>query len=47
MPEPACRWNLAPGLDQRGRVAPDHDMVIGQMRTNQDLAEALHPTHTN
>jgi hypothetical protein len=41
MPEPACRWNLAPGLDQRGRVAPDHDMVIGQMRTNRDLAEAL------
>jgi hypothetical protein len=21
----ACRWNLAPGLDQRGRVAPGHD----------------------
>jgi hypothetical protein len=24
-PEHACRWNLAPGLDHRGRVAPPHD----------------------
>jgi hypothetical protein len=26
MSEHAWRWNLAPGLDQRGRVAPDHDV---------------------
>jgi hypothetical protein len=26
MPEHACRWNLAPGLDQRGRVALGHDV---------------------
>jgi len=38
MPEPACRWNLALGLDQRGRVASDHDRIIGQMR---DLAGAM------
>jgi transposase InsO family protein len=25
MPEHACRWKLAPGLGQRGRVAPGHD----------------------
>jgi hypothetical protein len=43
-PEPGFRWNLAASLDQRGRVAPDHDMVIGQMRTNRDLAEALFAT---
>jgi hypothetical protein len=29
MPEYACRWNLAPGLDQRGRVAPGHDPGTG------------------
>jgi hypothetical protein len=33
--------NLAPGLDQRGCVTSDHDRVIGQTRTNRDLAEAL------
>jgi len=33
MSEHACRWNLAPGLDQRGRVAPGHD--VGH-RTNGD-----------
>jgi hypothetical protein len=26
MPDHACRWNLAPGLDQRGRAAPGHDV---------------------
>ncbi len=26
MSEHACRWNLTPGLDQRGRVAPAHDV---------------------
>jgi hypothetical protein len=26
MPEHACCWNLAPGMDQHGRVAPGHDV---------------------
>ena len=42
MPEHACRWNLAPGLDQRGRVAPGHDPGPSeQMGTNRNVAGAL------
>jgi TraM recognition site of TraD and TraG len=42
MPEHAFRWNLVPGLHQRGRVAPDHDVRSSdQMRANRYFAGAL------
>jgi hypothetical protein len=33
--------NLVSGLNQRGRMAPGQDVVIGQTRTNRDFAGAL------
>jgi hypothetical protein len=32
MAEHACRWKLAPSLDQRGRVAPGHDAGASDKR---------------
>jgi hypothetical protein len=39
--EHACRWNLASGLDLRGRVTRATPPVVGQMGTNRDVAGAL------
>jgi hypothetical protein len=39
-PEHACRWNLAPGLDQRGRVAPGTTRVIGQTGNESRLCRS-------
>jgi hypothetical protein len=39
MPEHACRWNLAPGLEQRRRVVPGHDVGSSDKGgTNRDFA---------
>ena len=39
MPEHACRWNLAPGLGQRRRVVPGHDVGSSdKWGTNRDFA---------
>ncbi len=32
MSDHACRLNLAPGLDQRSRVVPDHDVGSSDKR---------------
>src|SRR6266540_3692729 len=37
MSDHACRLNLAPGLDQRSRVVPDHDVGSSDKRDESRL----------